>query len=325
MKTNVRNPAQILVGTGMLYANGRDVGQLKNDVTLTYTPERLDIKAGFPQQTVKNIAISETATLTAGFLEFDLFTYGDIMGTATFRNISGASVARANHLLPPVSVYSYSNSGNPYWDINTTLDVAIATTVRMSAPTGATTIFVTNVDGFTVGDDVILSKIVAGVPVTEIGAIASIDAGNNSITLADPIASSYDYGALVINDTAALTVRDDYIVDYIGGGIALNPASTLLRPGLSVAASYTYKVTAAEQLSFGGKVISKPFPARFVHERDDGKLVVITMPRAELTGTLTIGFKETEAMINDVEITAMADSNLPAGEQLVTIRLEEAV
>jgi hypothetical protein len=308
----------------MFYANGRDVGQLKNDVTLTYTPERLDIKAGFPQQSVKNIAISETATLTAGLLEFDLFTYGELMGTSTFKIIEGASLSKTNQLLAPVSAYSYSNSGNPYWTPGATgFAVKIATTVRLSAAAGATTIFVTDTQGFHADDAATLSKIVGSAPVTETAVIASVNTGDNSITLTVGITNSYDYGALLLNDGVALASGTDYIVDYIGGGVALNPSSIRLLPGMSVAASYVHKVTSAEQLSFGGKVVSKPFPARFVHERDDGKLVVVSFPRAEMTGTLTLGFKEAEAMINDVEITGMADSSLPAGEQLVTVRLEE--
>lgn len=324
MRTNVRNPSQILVGTGILYANGRDVGQLKNDVTFAYTPEYLDVKAGFPQQSVKTIATSESATLTAGFLEFDLFTYGDIMGSAVFKTIPGGAVPVLNQLLPPVSAYSYSNSGNPYWDIDSTLAVAIATTIRLAAAVGTTTVYVTTVDGFAAGDSVMLSKIVNGTAVTETLTVASVNAGNNALVFTAPITNSYDYGALAINETTDLTAGTDYVVDYIGGGVALNPSSALLKPGLSVAASYTHEVVAAEQLSFGGKVTSKPFPLRFIHERDDGKLVVITMPKATMTGTLTVGFKETDAMINDVEITGTADSSLPAGEQLCSLRLEEA-
>ena len=55
-----------------MFVNNTDVGQLKDDVSVKWTPDEFSLKAGFPQQEILNIPTGETCTMDFSMLEVDL-------------------------------------------------------------------------------------------------------------------------------------------------------------------------------------------------------------------------------------------------------------
>ena len=69
--TNVLDSRDIVLGAGVLYFNGINVGQLKGDVSFTPEAEYKEFTAGVPQQTVKILKFKEGATLKASYAEMN--------------------------------------------------------------------------------------------------------------------------------------------------------------------------------------------------------------------------------------------------------------
>ena len=80
--TNVINDNDIILGAGILYFNGINVGQLKGDVTFTPEAEYKEFKAGVPQQTVKILKFSEGATLKASYAEMNSANFARALNIA---------------------------------------------------------------------------------------------------------------------------------------------------------------------------------------------------------------------------------------------------
>lgn len=78
---NVLNKDDILMGTGILFINDINVGQLKGDVVFTPTAEFKDFEAGIPKQTVKSQKTKEGATLKAGVAELNPENMALALGT----------------------------------------------------------------------------------------------------------------------------------------------------------------------------------------------------------------------------------------------------
>ncbi len=69
---NVLNPNDIIIGTGRLYIDGVDVGQLEGEVTFTHGKSYYEKKAGFPASTIIKILQEETCTTNVSLLEANL-------------------------------------------------------------------------------------------------------------------------------------------------------------------------------------------------------------------------------------------------------------
>lgn len=69
--TNVQDSRDIILGAGVLYFNGINVGQLKGDVSFTPEAEYKEFTAGVPQQTVKILKFKEGASLKASYAEMN--------------------------------------------------------------------------------------------------------------------------------------------------------------------------------------------------------------------------------------------------------------
>jgi hypothetical protein len=63
---------------------------------------------------------------------------------------------------------------------------------------------------------------------------------------------------------------------------------------------------------------------RFEADRRDGKKWVLEFYRAQLSGDFEMAFQPSDAMVLDVEISALADSSRPNGEQLFSLSLVTA-
>lgn len=81
---NINDKRDILMGTGKLIFDGRNVGQLKGDVVYTPKADYKEFKAGVPQQTIKKVKFSEGGTLKASMAELNFENFGLILGTSAF-------------------------------------------------------------------------------------------------------------------------------------------------------------------------------------------------------------------------------------------------
>jgi hypothetical protein len=69
---NVLNTNDIIIGSGRLYIDGENVGQLKDEVSMVHGKEYYECKAGFPASVVLEILSEETMTLNVSLLEANL-------------------------------------------------------------------------------------------------------------------------------------------------------------------------------------------------------------------------------------------------------------
>jgi len=72
MGTNVKNPVDIIIGTGRLYVDGVDVGQLDGEVEFKHAKTYFEKKAGFPAATILKILQEESCVTTVSLLEANL-------------------------------------------------------------------------------------------------------------------------------------------------------------------------------------------------------------------------------------------------------------
>ena len=87
---NVLNANDILIGTGKLYINGHDVGQIDGEISFTHGKTFYEKKSGFPATTVVSVLTEEALTAEFNLLEANLARirsmmseYGSITTTAS--------------------------------------------------------------------------------------------------------------------------------------------------------------------------------------------------------------------------------------------------
>ncbi len=93
---NVRRPNDIILGSGRMFINGEDVGQLKEDVTFEHEKTMYELKAGFPAAVVLTALTGESLKSEFQLLETNLDVICRLMpeylpitetgGTATVEN-----------------------------------------------------------------------------------------------------------------------------------------------------------------------------------------------------------------------------------------------
>lgn len=137
---NVRYLNDILIGSGRMFLDGNDVGQLQGDVTFTDSKENYELKAGFPQTTIITVPTSETLKLSCNLLETNL----DVIKT----------------LMPEFLAVSETAGTASVTDESVTVTSAAHTMLAHGRLTGAVT--VTKSDGSTVlteGTDYYLDRL----------------------------------------------------------------------------------------------------------------------------------------------------------------------
>jgi len=317
--SNVLNPNEILIGTGVLYINGQSVGQLTGDVTYDYTPEEKEVKAGYPQQVVKSGVVGETATIKASMLEINVDRIADLLPLFTKEVVSAGTVAVANEWLGAVYEGRWVGAANRRWT-TAAVAVALASKLTAGANAGATKVYVTNASLFTAGDTLLLVK--SGT--TEVATIDAdgVDTDENSLTVTAGLTNSFSAGDFVKNTAVTLVAGTDFYFDPIGGGVSVVPGSTLLDDGDTVAVSYSYTDVSAIVLYGGGNVQTAQFPMEFWHTQDDGVIQKIKFPKGQLSGAFSLPFKETDVCVLGVTIKSISDSTKATGKQLVEHRWE---
>lgn len=69
-------------------------------------------------------------------------------------------------------------------------------------------------------------------------------------------------------------------------------------------------------ITFGGKKTIDELPVRFVHERPDGKEVIVVMYKAVATPEITIPFNDEGVSVHDIRFKALHVTSRDAGDQL---------
>lgn len=116
------------------------------------------------------------------------------------------------------------------------------------------------------------------------------------------------FGSIVVKDgSSTLTLTTDYTVDALGN-VQLLAAGAYV-PGDNVAVSYTATVLAGMTINLGATFALNEMDVMFIHNKiNTGKRVVIWIPRCTVTGKIHIKFEETQVILNEIQIDALADS-----------------
>lgn len=147
--TNVLDKRDILMGTGKLYINNVDVGQLKGDVVLTPTSEFKEFLAGVPQQTIKMVKFKEGATLKATFAELNYANAARALGTTNITTTSTAVTAESHVMSGTTAITLTKNRyvtdvvvkvGEVTAVKDTDYEIVDAATGRIARKTGSTVI-----------------------------------------------------------------------------------------------------------------------------------------------------------------------------------------
>lgn len=319
MAFNLKNPNSVHLGTGILYVNGTDVGLLKGNVTFKYAPEYQEITGGSPEQLVKKSLIKETATLTAGMLEIDIDTIGNINTIFTRDDAGAADTVVVKEYLGEIHAGVWSAAKYPSWKVGETVAMFLATPLTAQAASGATVLHVGDASLFTAGDTLVLKDGAT----TETATIAAlgVDESANTLTITVGLANSYTITGHVSNTAVSLVDGTDFFVNRINGQATILATSEKVAEGDTVTLSYTYQTFASQGLYAGGKMSTDYYPMRFESARSDGKKWVLEFYKAQLAGEFSMEFSPSDAMVLTVEISALADSTKTVGKQLFALTI----
>ena len=313
---NVKNVNDVIIGNGVMYINGHDVGQLKGNVTLKHSKTFYEEKAGFPATSILKVLIEEGAELTANLLEVNLDTIAGLMVEYTIdTETAGSATITQEHA---GAITSTRKTGLAHSKLtNDAVTVSLATTLAVAAGSTDTVLYVTDASVFTAGDTITLRS----GSTTENGTIAAggVDEVANTITLEAGLSSDYAAGASVINTAVSLADGTDYYLDRIDGAVWRNSGSAKVAEGDEVVVSYKYTTFTGRGITAGGKSAATYYPVRFEHVRRDGKIRVVELYRCQVTGDFEMAFNEAESAPLTVTVTAFADPSRAPGDQLFSV------
>jgi len=317
---NLKNPANVMVGTGTLYLNGQDVGLLKGDVTFSYEPEWNEIKGGSPEQLVKQSLAGETAKISAALMELNPDNIANAIQMFTKEQVAGEDVEVDNEYIGTLYDGRYVAANNPRWTMST-VTVQLASMLTAPASATDTVIHVADASLFSNSDGVLFVEGEATEAATIVSE-AGIDTVANTITLTAGLSGNFTIAAHVANTTKAPAENTDYILDRINGGISRVSDSVVIPEGGTVEVSYEYTEVTSESLYFGGKGTQDYFSVLFVSDaRSDGKRWNIQFYNALFSGEFSLAFSPSEPTLTNIEIAAAPDSGQPEGKQLGRIYL----
>ena len=240
MATNVINANDIIIGTGRLYIDGVDVGQLEDEVKFTHGKSYYEKQAGFPASTIIKILEEETCVANVSLLE--------------------ANLDRLRSIIDEYAAYT------------------------QNAGTGSIT------------DEEVV-----------------VYANKNT-----KLEHEYLTGTITVTDSEdnPLAEGTDYYIDRVDGQICRVPSSANIADGDTVKVTYDYVTYDESGFGFGGSgTESSDHQLVFVHKKRDGKYRVVKLWKAKVGGDFVLGFNPSDVSPIELEITAVADSSKPAGQQ----------
>ena len=316
MGTNVKNVHDIIIGTGIMYINGVDVGQLKGNVTMKHSKVFYEEKAGFPSTTILKTLIEEGAELTANLLEVNLDVIAGLMVEYTIDTEGAGSATATQELVGAITSARKTGAAYPKWT-DAAVTVRLATVLAAAAEASDTVIYVTDASIFTAGDTITLKNGAS----TENATIDAdgVDTGANTLTLTAGLSAGFASGSSVINTAVSLVEGTDYYLDRLDGAIWRVSTSTKIADDDQVVVTYTYATYTGRGIKAGGLSPSTYYTVRFEHIRRDGKTRVVELYRCQVAGDFEMAFNDAESAPLPISITAYADSSRAAGDQLFSI------
>lgn len=312
---NVLNANDIIVGTGRMYVNGADVGQIDGEVTFTHSKTNYEKKSGFPASTVLSVLTEESASSEFNLLEANLGRIRSMMSEyAAITETPGVSDSTEETNL---GAYTTRHTKLQYSDLVTltlTSTTRTETDVSGEVVSGSGTSFTLAYEPKSVAA---IYKL--GSPLTE-GAAAdyTINMETGVITLAASANAEEITADYVTEDEVTLTLNRDFYADMLAGRFYISP-SAVYTPSY-VDATYTYNTYAASGFGIGGaSTSSQTFLLEFVHKRRDGKYRVIKVWKGVVVGDFSVSFQEQAESPVPISVKAIADSSKPAGKQLMTV------
>ena len=278
---NVLNANDIIVGTGRMYVNGADVGQIDGEVTFTHSKTNYEKKSGFPASTVLSVLTEESASSEFNLLEANLGRIRSMMSEyAAITETPGVSDSTKETNL---AAYTRRHTKLQHDDLVTltlTSTAGTETTVRGEVVSGSGTSFTLAYKPKSVTAIYKLSS-----PLTE-GAAAdyTINMSTGVITLAVSANAEEITADYVTKAEVTLTLNRDFYADMLAGTLYISP-SAIYTPEY-VDATYTYNTYAASGFGIGHP--RAPRPSFWFVQRRDGKYRVIKVWKGVISGDFTM-------------------------------------
>lgn len=120
------------------------------------------------------------------------------------------------------------------------------------------------------------------------------------------------FTSVIVKDSSStLVLNTDYTIDALGNVALLSGGSYV--PGDPVTVSYGASLLAGMTINLGSTFALNEMDVMFIHNKiNTGKRVAIWIPRCTVTGKIHIKFEETQVILNEIQIDALADSNYPS-------------
>jgi len=312
---NVLNANDILIGTGKLYIDGVDVGQIDGEISFTHGKTFYEKKSGFPATTVVSVLTEENLSAEFNLLEANLARIRSMM-----------SEYSAVTVTPGVSDSTEEKELQFSADKHTKLQYGDLVTLSLVSTDGTETAVTGEVVAGATGTSFTLAHIPKsvsavydnGVLLTEGAAGYTVALGTGVITLAASADAGDVTADYVTEGDVTLVLNTDFYADMLAG--TFYRASTSIYEPTSVDATYTYKNAASSGFGIGGaSSSSSDFVVEFVHKRRDGKYRVIKLWKCQISGDFTMSFQEQAESPVAITITALADSTKAAGQQFGTV------
>lgn len=131
-------------------------------------------------------------------------------------------------------------------------------------------------------------------------------------------------GVSVTDSTGATTYVEgtDYSLDAANGRITILEGGGISVGG-TIKVSYGYTDPAKYRITYGGSAsIAEPKELVFIHEKPDGKKIIITFYKAQVGGAIDFTFSENDWITVPMTFTAIYDETRQLGDQLYKIEIE---
>ena len=312
---NVLNANDILIGTGKLYINSQDVGQIDGEISFTHGKTFYEKKSGFPATTVVSVLTEENLSAEFNLLEANLARIRSMMSEYSAVTVTPGVSGSTQETELQFSADKHTKL--QYGDL---VMLSLVSTDRTE--TSVTGEVVAGATGTSFKLAYIPKSVSAvydnGVLLTEGMAGYTVALETGVITLAASANAGDVTADYVTEEDVTLTLNTDFYADMLAG--TFYRASTSIYEPTSVDATYTYNNAASSGFGIGGaSSSSSDFVVEFVHKRRDGKYRVIKLWKCQISGDFTMSFQEQAESPVAITITALADSTKAAGQQFGTV------
>jgi len=303
-----KDKKRFVIGTGDLYINGRDVGQLKGDVKFGIDAKEYNLEAGFPSEILLQVPLSTEVTIGASLLEIDprlLATIHPLMG---IEEMAGGVVAVTGEYVSGVRASTWAPLRHRLWT-EAAVTVRLASPMAASVEAGATKILVESARGFAPGNTISIRTANGATSGNATIAAGGVNAALGELTLSAGTSNAFAAGSIVENTSVTLAAGVDFEVDRICGGVTRFPPSAKLLDGDGASVAYSYRESSGTRLFPLAEPEDKPFRMEFVHKifTDRGKRIRISFPNASMSSKFDFSLKEDKETLLDVSFTAKKD------------------